>query len=122
MHPLQVFAQERVGHGKPIGERLQSNPEAKLPPLSCEGCSEAVASNVRNLVDRCGYGEPSDRPNMHEVRRVEGRDRDRAWKQERDGGREEETEWGGAGRGGAGREEEGVSKWAITTAGMGGGT
>lgn len=64
----QVFAQERAGHGKPIGERIQSNPEARLPPLRGLGDSDAVESNIGNIVDRCGYREPSDRPAMDDVR------------------------------------------------------
>eukprot|EP00752_Nemacystus_decipiens_P004091 g3744.t1 len=63
----EVFAQQRAGHGKPIGERIQSNPDARLPPLSDLGGSEAVESNIRSMVDRCGYGEPSDRPAMDDV-------------------------------------------------------
>ena len=65
--PLEkLLAKGSAGYGKPIGERLQTNCNARLPFVALD-CPDAVESIVRNIADRCGYMEPSERPTMDEV-------------------------------------------------------
>ena len=73
----QIFSQQRAGSGKPIGERLLTNPDAHLPleDLDWSNASEntnyseeAVRSQVTALVRKCGSKGSRDRPEMEEVR------------------------------------------------------
>ena len=63
----KVFTHTRAGWGKPIGELLSVDPDARLPFVDME-FSVAVESHLRNITERSGYKEPSLRPKMAEVR------------------------------------------------------
>ena len=67
----KVFTQSTAGGGKPLGDRLQTDPCAHLP-FDDMNCSAAVESHLKNIAWRCGYKEPSERPKMAEVRSSRG--------------------------------------------------
>lgn len=62
----KLLAQGSAGYGKPIGEQLQTNCNARLPFVDLD-CPDAVESMTKNIAERCGYMEPSERPTMDEV-------------------------------------------------------
>eukprot|EP00904_Undaria_pinnatifida_P010394 jgi/Undpi1/6485/HiC_scaffold_20.g08964.m1 len=62
----EVFTHTRAGWGKPIGELLSVDPDARLPFVDME-FSVAVESHLRNITERSGYKEPSLRPKMAEI-------------------------------------------------------
>lgn len=63
----KVLTHTRAGWGKPIGELLRIDPDARLPFVDMD-FSAAVESHLRNIAERSGYKEPSLRPKMAEVR------------------------------------------------------